>query len=227
MEVNIVCHFSKVLSKENGEMSLSALGGHVSELNTKQKKYLKKIGFNKFLMDHPNNFILFDDTVILLPAENSPQETKPSPHTLSLPSPIAISNIIKDIQTSNCCTVCLESMEIFAFGPCFHPVCYSCSTKLRVLCDEKLCHICRSHLPEIVFTKQLVPMGELNLTNCIKEQKYGIYFENTETRNKHRKLLEHLCPRCTKKFGDFDDLQNHLKLKHGEYFCSICVQQCK
>lgn len=53
------------------------------------------------------------------------------------------------------CVVCCQrysinnSKAIYAIGPCNHLVCYHCSTKMRVLCEQYECPICRQHIPEV------------------------------------------------------------------------------
>lgn len=47
------------------------------------------------------------------------------------------------------CVLCCQDVEIFALGKCDHPVCYRCSTKMRVLCDQKYCAVCREELDKV------------------------------------------------------------------------------
>lgn len=53
------------------------------------------------------------------------------------------------------CLVCCQDYPsfkrkaIFAIGPCNHMVCYYCSTKMRVLCDQTECPTCRQELSEV------------------------------------------------------------------------------
>lgn len=55
------------------------------------------------------------------------------------------------------CLVCCQDYPsfkhkaIFAIGPCNHMVCYYCSTKMRVLCEQSECPTCRQELSEVVF----------------------------------------------------------------------------
>ena len=51
------------------------------------------------------------------------------------------------------CPVCLSRMSIFAVGQCNHHVCAECSTRMRVLCEQNECPICRSDLPRVFFTE--------------------------------------------------------------------------
>lgn len=60
-------------------------------------------------------------------------------------------NETKDIT----CDICAQNVpgpereEIFAFGKCDHYVCYVCSTRLRVICDQSECPICREKLDNV------------------------------------------------------------------------------
>lgn len=53
------------------------------------------------------------------------------------------------------CLVCCQDLPsfklkaIFAIGPCNHMVCYYCSTKMRVLCEQNECPTCRQELSEV------------------------------------------------------------------------------
>lgn len=53
------------------------------------------------------------------------------------------------------CVVCVQqygrnnSDAVYAIGPCDHLVCYRCSTKMRVLCEQSECPICRQEIPEV------------------------------------------------------------------------------
>ena len=48
------------------------------------------------------------------------------------------------------CPLCRhEKVKIFAVGECSHPVCYLCATKMRILCEQTYCAICRQDLPQV------------------------------------------------------------------------------
>lgn len=53
------------------------------------------------------------------------------------------------------CVVCCQKVpstsrkQLFAIGPCDHPVCAVCSTKMRVLCDQDECPICRQEITKV------------------------------------------------------------------------------
>lgn len=47
------------------------------------------------------------------------------------------------------CVVCFRSVEIYSIGECDHPVCYECSTRMRVLCARNECPICRKDMSKV------------------------------------------------------------------------------
>lgn len=47
------------------------------------------------------------------------------------------------------CVVCFKVVEIFSIGECDHAVCYECSTRMRVLCKQNECPICRTDMSKV------------------------------------------------------------------------------
>ena len=52
-------------------------------------------------------------------------------------------------ESENTCVVCFKTASIFSIGECDHPVCYECSTRMRVLCRQNECPICRQDLAKV------------------------------------------------------------------------------
>ena len=50
------------------------------------------------------------------------------------------------------CVLCCKEVEIYSIGECDHPICYECSTRLRVLCEQNECPICRQVLSKGSFS---------------------------------------------------------------------------
>ena len=48
------------------------------------------------------------------------------------------------------CVLCCEDIAIFAKGSCDHVVCYKCSSRMRVLCEEIYCAVCRLDLKKVM-----------------------------------------------------------------------------
>lgn len=68
-------------------------------------------------------------------------------HTQPVPSNSMESTLKKDTEST--CVLCCQDIDMFAVGKCDHPVCYRCSTKMRVLCEQKYCAVCREQLDKV------------------------------------------------------------------------------
>ena len=49
------------------------------------------------------------------------------------------------------CLICCEVALFKVVGSCDHPVCLTCSAKLRVLCEQKFCAVCREDLEHVSY----------------------------------------------------------------------------
>lgn len=60
------------------------------------------------------------------------------------------------------CDICAQNVpgsereEIFSVGKCDHIVCYVCSARLRVICDQFDCPICREKLDKVSSSSNLI-----------------------------------------------------------------------
>ena len=59
----------------------------------------------------------------------------------------AASNLKK--SSGDECVVCFRAAEIVSVGECDHPVCFECSTRMRVLVKQKECPICRKEMSQV------------------------------------------------------------------------------
>lgn len=57
-------------------------------------------------------------------------------------------NVVTE-NSENACVVCFKNVFIYSVGECDHPVCYECSTRMRVLCRQNECPICRQDMPKV------------------------------------------------------------------------------
>ncbi|XP_050390953.1 E3 ubiquitin-protein ligase ZNF598 [Patella vulgata] len=129
-------------------------------------------------------------------------------------------------QSVEVCTVCHEHMEIFAVGSCNHPICYRCSSRMRLLCDQMYCPICRGDLRKVAFVQNLLKFEKIKLEK-FKITKQNIYLENDEVEKAYKKLLCIKCPICTEdKTPDrtFESLRDHLRKEHTLFFCDLCLK---
>lgn len=159
----------------------------------------------------------------------------------------------KTVTSEPICDICAQNVpgpereKIFAFGKCDHHVCYVCSARLRAICDQLECPICRDKLECVIFsaTKDK-PYDKHDLTSYIYDEKYRIYFENAAIEDAFGKLLKFECLKCLKEdqtasdsrkvnesdatrieFPDVTKLRNHLNFKHKLVLCDLCLQHNK
>ncbi|XP_040918561.1 E3 ubiquitin-protein ligase ZNF598 [Toxotes jaculatrix] len=127
------------------------------------------------------------------------------------------------------CVLCCQEVDIFALGKCDHPVCYRCSTKMRVLCDQKYCAVCREELDKVVFVKKLEAFSSLPYQQFPCEKKHDIYFGDEKIYAQYRHLLLSECVRCSesKVFARFEELEQHMRKQHELFCCKLCTKHLK
>lgn len=133
-----------------------------------------------------------------------------------------------DSFNNNTCVVCYKNVDIYSIGMCEHPVCYECSTRMRVLCRQNECPICRQDLPKVVFTKEIKPFHSLTMTNLL-DTRYDIYFTSLDIQEKFTELLANTCSICKEKlvFSSFNSLKDHMRQRHELHYCDLCVENLK
>ncbi|XP_072755745.1 E3 ubiquitin-protein ligase ZNF598 [Anoplolepis gracilipes] len=133
-----------------------------------------------------------------------------------------------DSFNNNTCVVCYKNVDIYSIGMCEHPVCYECSTRMRVLCRQNECPICRQDLPKVVFTQEIKPFYSLTMTNLL-DTRYDIYFTSLEIQEKFTELLANTCSICKEKlvFSSFNSLKDHMRQRHELHYCDLCVENLK
>ncbi|KAM3863677.1 E3 ubiquitin-protein ligase ZNF598 [Diretmus argenteus] len=132
-------------------------------------------------------------------------------------------------ETEKNCVLCCQYLDIFALGKCDHPVCYRCSTKMRVLCDQKYCAVCREELDKVVFVKKLEAFSMLPSHQFQCEKKHDIYFSDGKIYSQFRRLLMPECPHCPepKVFSKFEELEYHMRKQHELFCCKLCTKHLK
>ncbi|XP_071976097.1 E3 ubiquitin-protein ligase ZNF598 [Engystomops pustulosus] len=135
----------------------------------------------------------------------------------------------KTLDLEGNCVLCCQELDIFAFGKCDHPVCYRCSTKMRVLCEQKYCAVCREELDKVVFVKKVTPFASINTSQMQCEKKHDIYFSDSKLFSMFRRLLQHECHLCPemRPFHAFADLEQHMRKYHELFCCKLCVKHLK
>ncbi|KAM9745176.1 E3 ubiquitin-protein ligase ZNF598 [Menidia menidia] len=127
------------------------------------------------------------------------------------------------------CVLCCQDIDVFALGKCDHPVCYRCSTKMRVLCDQKYCAVCREELDRVVFVKKLEAFQSLPYQQFPCDKKHDIYFGDEKIHAQYRHLLLAECVRCPepKVFSRFEELEQHMRKQHELFCCKLCSKHLK
>ncbi|XP_067858933.1 E3 ubiquitin-protein ligase ZNF598 isoform X2 [Heptranchias perlo] len=123
------------------------------------------------------------------------------------------------------CVLCCQDLEIYAVGKCDHPVCYRCSTKMRALCGQRYCAVCRLELDKVVFVKKIAPFSTVATHQFHHEKKFDIYIADGRIHAQFRKLLQHDCPVCveSRPFNTFEDLEHHMRKQHEMFSCKLCA----
>jgi len=140
--------------------------------------------------------------------------------------------------TEDHCVVCLNRAHIFAVGRCNHTICNECSTRLRILCDQKECPICRQDMPKVIHMAKKRRYEEVENEPYEIDKKYQICFENATVKKAFKRLLQHRCPECfitnektgeveEKIFVQFKQLDSHVRREHELFYCDICVEHLK
>uniref|UniRef100_A0A4W3JH54 RING-type E3 ubiquitin transferase n=1 Tax=Callorhinchus milii TaxID=7868 RepID=A0A4W3JH54_CALMI len=124
------------------------------------------------------------------------------------------------------CVLCCQELEVYALGKCDHSVCYRCSTKMRVLCEQKYCAVCRLELDKVVFVKKLAPFATIMTHQFHHEKKYDIYIADGRILAQFRQLLQHECPVCVeaRPLNSFEELEQHMRKQHEMFSCKLCAK---
>ncbi|XP_054283909.1 E3 ubiquitin-protein ligase ZNF598-like [Macrosteles quadrilineatus] len=142
------------------------------------------------------------------------------------------SNSNDDSSNENTCVVCFKNVDIFSVGDCDHPVCYECSTRMRVLCRQNECPICRHDMQRVIFTRSVRPFKQLERSLSLRtavDRKFQIVFESPDIQAAYDALLAHVCPKCPTRhaFQTFNHLRDHVRKEHELFYCDLCVDNLK
>ncbi|XP_050542094.1 E3 ubiquitin-protein ligase ZNF598 [Daktulosphaira vitifoliae] len=132
--------------------------------------------------------------------------------------------------TGPSCVICFKPQSIYSIGACDHPVCYECSTTMRVLCDQKECPICRRIMTKVIFTKKIELFQDLENRQYPRyNKKFGIAFDDHSIENSFEQLLRCYCKKCYDRpnFEVFEQLTTHMERNHRLYACRLCVKHLK
>lgn len=153
------------------------------------------------------------------------------------------------------CAVCAETLEWVAYGACGHrEVCSTCVSRLRFICEDRRCCICKTESDVIFVTKAL---GDYTTTisdfsvfpSEPKEGKNGSYWYHEDTKayfddSDHYKMIKAMCRLscsiCDKeeqggkggndgskrkaRFNNIQQLRSHLFHRHKKIMCHLCLE---
>ncbi|XP_010679437.2 uncharacterized protein LOC104894804 [Beta vulgaris subsp. vulgaris] len=144
------------------------------------------------------------------------------------------------------CAVCADNLEWVAYGSCGHrEVCSTCVARLRFICDDRRCCICKSDCHVVFVTKAL---GDYTKTvndfstfpSEVKEGKVGSYWYHEDTQtffddSEHYKMIRAMCRlSCTtcdheeqprrNRFRNISQLKGHLAYQHRLFMCDLCLE---
>ncbi|XP_044734266.1 E3 ubiquitin-protein ligase ZNF598 isoform X2 [Chrysoperla carnea] len=134
-------------------------------------------------------------------------------------------------ENENTCVVCFKNVDIYSIGDCDHPVCFECSTRMRVLCLQNECPICRRDMPKVIFTTDVETFVRLKpkaLSINLLDKKFGIYFMTSDIERAYLQLLIHRCSKCDNEiFQTFQQLKDHMRRQHEVFYCDLCSENLK
>ncbi|PWA59316.1 Zinc finger, C2H2 [Artemisia annua] len=144
------------------------------------------------------------------------------------------------------CVVCAESLEWVAYGPCGHKdVCSTCVARLRCICNDRHCCICKTHSSTVFVTKALgdytKTVHDFTVFPAVdKEGRSGPYWYHEDTQSyfddvEQYKMIKAMCrlscSACDKvdekrraRFHDINQLKGHLFHQHKLFMCSLCLE---
>ncbi|XP_062004332.1 uncharacterized protein LOC133721666 [Rosa rugosa] len=150
------------------------------------------------------------------------------------------------------CAVCAETLQWVAYGPCGHrEVCSTCTIRLRFICGDSHCCLCKSESKIIFVTKALGDYTRMIndfsvLPTPLMEGQLGPYWYHEGTQAffddvDHYKMIKTMCrlscslcnkineqrSEGSKKKGEFknvEQLKSHLFHRHRLFMCSLCLE---
>ncbi|KAK5783728.1 hypothetical protein PVK06_038241 [Gossypium arboreum] len=150
------------------------------------------------------------------------------------------------------CVVCADNLEWVAYGACGHrDVCSTCVARLRFICNDLRCCICKTESNVIFVTKALGDYTRMIndfsvLPTEVREGRVGSYWYHEDTQAffddvAHYRMIKAMCRLscivCDKieeqsnagikrrgKFRNIEQLKGHLFHQHRLVMCSLCLE---
>ncbi|KAI4349787.1 hypothetical protein L6164_010343 [Bauhinia variegata] len=152
----------------------------------------------------------------------------------------------------DCCAVCAEPLEWVAYGPCLHrEVCSTCVARLRFICEDSRCCICKTECNVVFVTKALGDYTRMIsdfsvLPSDVREGYVGSYWFHEDTNSyfddvDQYKMIKAMCRLscsvCDKmeeqpqdaakrrqRFRNIEQLKGHLFHRHRLLMCRLCFE---
>ncbi|KAK9912651.1 hypothetical protein M0R45_036503 [Rubus argutus] len=153
------------------------------------------------------------------------------------------------------CAVCADSLEWVAYGACGHKeVCSTCVARLRFICEDRRCCICKTESDVVFVTKALGDYTKMIkdfsvLPSQVREGRLGSYWYHEDTQSffddaDHYKMIKAMCKlscsECDKleeqsnesskrrpRFRNIEQLKGHLYHQHRLSMCPLCLEARK
>ncbi|XP_052189522.1 E3 ubiquitin-protein ligase HEL2 [Diospyros lotus] len=150
------------------------------------------------------------------------------------------------------CAVCADSLEWVAYGSCGHKdVCSTCVARLRFICNDPRCCICKTESDLVFVTKALGDYTRMIndfsiFPSELKEGRVGSYWYHEDTRAifddlDHYRMIKAMCrlscsvcdkmeerphdgPKRRARFRNIEQLKGHLFHQHRLLMCSLCLE---
>ncbi|WCJ22644.1 RING/U-box superfamily protein [Euphorbia peplus] len=149
------------------------------------------------------------------------------------------------------CAVCADSLEWVAYGACGHrEVCSTCVVRLRFICGDKRCCICKTESPVIFITKALGDYTRMindfavlpsepregRLKSYWYHEDSEAFFDDVDQYKMIKAMCRLSCSVCDKmeevndgskrraKFKNIEQLKGHLFHQHRLLMCSLCLE---
>ncbi|XP_044503755.1 E3 ubiquitin-protein ligase ZNF598 [Mangifera indica] len=150
------------------------------------------------------------------------------------------------------CAVCADTLEWVAYGSCGHrDVCSTCVARLRFICHDSHCCICKTECDVVFVTKALGDYTRMIsdfsvLPSELREGRVGPYWYHEDTQAffddvDHYNMIKAMCrlscnvcdnmeeqandgAKRRGKFRNIEQLKGHLFHKHKLLMCSLCLE---
>eukprot|EP00042_Codosiga_hollandica_P043624 m.415721 g.415721 ORF g.415721 m.415721 type:complete len:985 (+) comp56605_c0_seq1:119-3073(+) len=141
------------------------------------------------------------------------------------PVPRATSLESSSSSSLETCLICSDHSALFCVGKCNHVMCFKCSARLRVLCKDNACPVCRAELLQVVIVESSITSFEsFSLVAMRQREPFGIFFSSPTAEYQFNHLFDNRCQHCPTVFPSMDELMTHTRRQHHLQYCSLCVE---